>query len=455
MNLHTAPVGRAFWHYTFPSVAALMVSGTYQIVDGIFVGHFIGGEGLAAISLAWPFVGVLLAAGMMVGIGTGAHMSMMLGARNPEAARSYLAQSFFLMLLLSLLLGSLLWAGSSAFLRAQGATGEALIFGQSYLDWLLKGTPIILASIVLPLLVRNAGAPRLATLAMGIGAISNIFLDALFIGLLGYGLEGAALATLLGELTSVLLCLGYLFSRRSQLPIKRRQVRWEGDKALRLLKTGFSSMLMYLYLSFSIVLHNFLLLRYGSSVHVAAYSIAGYILTFYYLFAEGIAGGVQPITSFYKGAEKSAHIKSAYKLGIGIVIGAGLAFVMAINLSPQFFAQFFINPTETELLQVTEQALRLFLFAMFLDGFLVVTSTWFQSLGLARPATLITLGNMGIQIPFLLILPPWLGINGIWLALPLSNILLTLAVLLLVAYQWRQLSKIRRLPLSILTKCAL
>ncbi|WP_416886821.1 MATE family efflux transporter, partial [Marinospirillum sp.] len=263
MNLHTAPVGRAFWHYTLPSVAALMVSGTYQIVDGIFVGHFIGGEGLAAISLAWPLVGVLLAAGMMIGIGTGAHMSMSLGARDPDAARRYLAQSFILLLLFSLVLGSLLLTFSSAFLRAQGAEGEALAFGQVYLNWLLKGTPIVLASIALPLLVRNAGAPRLATLAMGIGAISNILLDALFIGWLGYGLEGAALATLLGELISVALCLGYLFSRRSQLPIRWRQLRWESKRAGRLLQTGFSSMLMYLYLSFSIVLHNALLLHYG------------------------------------------------------------------------------------------------------------------------------------------------------------------------------------------------
>lgn len=445
MNLHTAPVGRAFWHYTLPSVAALMVSGTYQIVDGIFVGHFIGGEGLAAISLAWPLVGVLLAAGMMIGIGTGAHMSMSLGARDPDAARRYLAQSFILLLLFSLVLGSLLLTFSSAFLRAQGAEGEALAFGQVYLNWLLKGTPIVLASIALPLLVRNAGAPRLATLAMGIGAISNILLDALFIGWLGYGLEGAALATLLGELISVALCLGYLFSRRSQLPIRWRQLRWESKRAGRLLQTGFSSMLMYLYLSFSIVLHNALLLHYGSSVHVAAYSIAGYLMTFYYLMAEGVAGGLQPISSFYHGAGRTAHIKAAYRLAIAIVMGAGLAFLLAIQISPHFFAQFFIHSGETALMQITEQALRLFLLGLFLDGFLVVTATWFQSLGLARPATLITLGNMAIQVPFLFLLPQWIGINGVWLALPLSNLVLVLLVLLLVRHQWRRLSQPPRL----------
>lgn len=440
MNLQHASVTRAFWHYTLPSLAALMISGTYQIVDGIFVGHFIGGDGLAAISLAWPLIGVLLSVGMMIGIGAGAHASIMQGARQPRRAREYIAQSFLLLLLASVLIGGLLYLGSPAFLQFQGAQAAALEFAQNYLNWLLAGSPIILASIALPLLVRNAGAPRLATLAMVVGAVSNIIFDALFIAILGFGLEGAALATLLGELLSVLLCLAYLFSRHSKLPLSWRTLIWNNSKAIQIVKTGFSSMLMYLYLSFSVVLHNALLLQYGSTVHVAAYSIAGYILAFYYLMAEGVAGGIQPITSFYHGAQLPARIKASYRLGASIVLGSGIFFIIAIQLFPGFFAGFFINANDTELLQATEHALRLFLVAMFLDGFFVLTAIWFQSLGLARPATLITVANMLIQIPFLLLLPRWFGIDGIWLAVPLSNLALALPVIFLVLWQWRRLN---------------
>lgn len=105
-----------------------------------------------------------------------------------------------------------------------------------------------------------------------------------------------------------------------------------------------------------------------------------------------------------------------------------------------FFAQFFISETDTALLETTSHALRLFMFAMFLDGFLVITATWFQSLGQARPATMITLGNMAIQVPFLLLLPPLLGISGVWLAVPVSNVVLSLLVLIMVMRQWRRLS---------------
>lgn len=440
MNLHQATVARAFWHYTLPSVAALMVSGTYQIVDGIFVGHFVGGNGLAAISLAWPLIGVLLAVGMMIGIGAGAHASIHLGAQQPNKAREYLVQALFLLLGFSVFLGLVLLFLSPLFLSFQGAEGEALLFGQRYLNWMLTGTPIVLGSIALPLLVRNAGAPRLATLAMGLGAVANIALDALFLGYLGYGLEGAAIATLLGELLSVLLCLGYLFSRRSTLAIAVKQLVWQSQKAWHLLKTGFSSMLMYLYLSFSIVLHNMLLLQHGTSLHVAAFSIAGYLMTFYYLLAEGVAGGMQPITSFYQGAAQKRNIQAAYRLACLIVLAVGLGFVAAVQWSPSFFAQFFISETDTALLETTSHALRLFMLAMFLDGFLVITATWFQSLGQARPATMITLGNMAIQVPFLLFLPQLLGINGVWLAVPVSNVVLSSLVLILVVRQWRRLS---------------
>lgn len=441
MNLHKTSVNRAFWHYTIPSIAALMISGTYQIVDGIFVGHFIGGDGLAAISLAWPLIGVLLAVGMMIGIGAGAHASIRLGAKQPDKASAYLTQGLWLLATLSLFFACVLSFSSASFLELQGADGDARVFAQNYLNWILPGAPVVLASIALPLLVRNAGAPRLATLAMGLGAVANIALDALFLGYLGFGLEGAAIATLLGELLTVSICVRYLFSRQSQLPLKVRQMAWHGGKALRILQTGFSSMLMYLYLSVSIVLHNMLLLQYGSAMHVAAYSIAGYLMAFYYLLAEGVAGGMQPITSFYHGATQQRNIQLAFRLALSIVLAIGLAFVASIQLAPEFFAQLFIRSSEPELIAITVHAFKIFLIAMFLDGFLVLSATWFQALGKARAATAITLSNMVIQVPFLLLLPKFMGVDGIWWAVPISNVVLSVLVIIWVSRHWRLLSR--------------
>ncbi|MGC9422624.1 MATE family efflux transporter [Vibrio sp.] len=439
INLQQSSVAKAFWHYTLPSIAALMVSGTYQIVDGIFVGHFIGGDGLAAISLAWPFVGVLLAFGMMVGMGAGAHTSLKMGAGQRLQANGYLMHALLLLLVIGLPLGLLLHFLSPNFLHLQGAEGGAYTQGTRYLYWMMIGAPVVLGSIALPLLVRNAGAPRLATIAMAIGALGNIALDALFIGYFQLGLQGAAFATLLGELSSVMICLSYLLSRRSHLPLSWSTFSWKIQPIIDILKTGLSSMLMYLYISFSIVLHNMLLLHYGQAIHVAAYSIAGYLITFYYLMAEGTAGGMQPLSSFYYGANLKNRVKASYKIACLFTLGSGILFVLAIQWSPEFFAQFFIAQDDQTLLSTTTWAMRLFLCAMFLDGFLILTATWFQSLGLGNKATFITMSNMLIQIPFLLVLPKFWGLNGVWLAVPLSNICLSLVVSYMLLKQWQAL----------------
>jgi putative MATE family efflux protein len=439
INLQQSSVGKAFWHYTLPSVAALMVSGTYQIVDGIFIGHFIGGDGLAAISLAWPFVGILLAFGMMIGMGAGAHASLKMGAGQRSQASHYLMHALLLLMVVGLPLGFLLHFSSPLFLDFQGATGGAYDQGTDYLYWMMAGAPIVLGSIALPLLIRNAGAPRLATIAMAIGALCNIAFDALFIGYFQLGLQGAAFATLIGECISVVICLNYLLSRRNQLPFSWPAFQWQNSAVLDILKTGLSSMLMYLYVSFSIVLHNMLLLHYGQAIHVAAYSIVGYLITFYYLMAEGTAGGMQPLSSFYYGANLKNRVKAAYKIACLFTLGSGVILVLAIQWSPNFFAQFFIAPNDEALLTTTTWAMRLFLCAMFLDGFLVLTATWFQSLGLGNKATFITLSNMLIQVPFLLILPQFWGLNGVWLAVPLSNICLSLVVGYMLFQQWKAL----------------
>ncbi len=436
MDLNTTPLHRAFWHYTLPSMAALLVSGTYQIVDGIFVGHFIGGDGLAGINLAWPWVGVLLAIGMMIGIGAGAQASISLGGREQQTASRYIAQGLWLLLLIGMPLGWLLNHTSAGFLAFQGASGDAAANAQDYLNIMAPASPLILASIALPFLARNLGAPRLATYAMLAGAISNILLDALFIAWLGWGLSGAALATVLAESLSVIICLVFLFSHRSRAPLAIATFALKPRAMLRLLGTGFSSMLMYLYISFSVVLHNILLLKYGTALHVAAYSIAGYLMAFYYMAAEGVSGGMQPLVSFYYGSGQIKRLKDTFVLACKIILGSGILLVISLLLVPGFFASVFIGDDEA-LLDVAQWAIRLHLFALFIDGFLVMTASWFQSLGMGRKATFITMGNMLIQLPFLALLPWLIGLNGVWLAVPFSNICLSLFAIYLLRREFK------------------
>lgn len=298
--------------------------------------------------------------------------------------------------------------------------------------------PLVFGSIALPLLVRNLGAPRLATLAMLVGALTNVALDYLFIIELQWGLHGAALATVIGESLSVLICLGFICSRHNPLQMPLAACTLNLRKSLDVLTTGFSSMLMYLYMSL-VVVHNLLFMHYGSAVQVAAYAIAGYLMAFYYMFAEGVCGGMQPLVSYFYGAREPDKVRRVLRLGLLTAVGSGVLMTAALLLLPRLFAGIF-SGSDQALLDASVLGLRLHLFAMFLDGFIILAASFFQAMGQARYATLVTVGNMLIQLPFLALMPLLLGLNGVWLALPLSNVCLSLVVIWMLRRQLQQLN---------------
>ncbi|WAC43423.1 MATE family efflux transporter [Pseudomonas sp. SL4(2022)] len=444
MNSHS--LTRTFWHYTIPAVAALMISGLYMVVDGIFIGHAMGATGLSAINMAWPLSGVMLAIGMMIGMGAGAQCSLAQGAAQWPQARSYLAQALWLLVLLGIPTGVLVVLAGPTFMAMQGAEDNLAQQGNDYLRVIGWAAPLVFGSIALPLLVRNLGAPRLATLAMLVGALANVALDYLFIIELKWGLHGAALGTVIGESLSVLICLGFICSRHNPLQMPLTACTLNLRSSLDILTTGFSSMLMYLYMSLVVVLHNLLFMHYGSPVQVAAYAIASYLMAFYYMFAEGVCGGMQPLVSYFYGAREPDKVRRVLRLGLLTAVGSGVLMTAALLILPRLFAGIFSGNDEA-LLDASVLGLRLHLFAMFLEGFIVLAASFFQAMGQARNATLVTVGNMLIQLPFLAVMPLLLGLNGVWLALPLSNVCLSLVVIWMLRRQLQQLRTLDRASL--------
>ncbi|VXB21655.1 Multi antimicrobial extrusion protein (Na(+)/drug antiporter), MATE family of MDR efflux pumps [Pseudomonas sp. 8BK] len=440
-------ITRTFWRYSIPAIAALMISGLYMVVDGIFIGHAMGATGLSAINMAWPLSGVMLAIGMMIGMGGGAQCSLAQGAAQWPQARGYLAQALWLLVLLGIPTGVLVVLVGPSFMALQGAENDLAQLGNDYLRVIGWSAPLVFGSIALPLLVRNLGAPRLATLAMLVGALANVALDYLFIIVWQWGLHGAALATVMGESLSVLICLGFICSRHNPLQMPLAACTFNLRKSLDILTTGFSSMLMYLYMSLVVVLHNLLFMHYGSPLQVAAYAIAGYLMAFYYMFAEGVCGGMQPLVSYFYGAREPDKVRRVLRLGLLTAVGSGVLMTAALLLLPRLFAGIFSGSDHT-LLDASVLGLRLHLFAMFLDGFIILAASFFQAMGQARYATLVTVGNMLIQLPFLALMPLLLGLNGVWLALPLSNVCLSLVVIWMLRRQLQQLKTLDSPPLN-------
>ncbi|MCW8336242.1 MATE family efflux transporter, partial [Vibrio paucivorans] len=198
-----------------------------------------------------------------------------------------------------------------------------------------------------------------------------------------------------------------------------------------------SSFFMYAYGSVMIALHNALFAQYGSSILIGAYAILGYIVTVYYLTAEGIANGMQPLVSYNHGARNQDNINKLLKVAMSAAVLGGLAFVVILNLFPYQFVSVF-NSTDQELIDGAVWGIRLHMFALFLDGFLVVAAAYYQAVNRGSKAMFVTIGNMLVQLPFLFILPKLWGITGVWLAFPLSNIALSLVVLTML---WKDIQR--------------
>ncbi len=430
---------KQFWKYTIPTVAAMLVNGLYQVVDGIFIGRYVGADGLAGINVAWPVIGSILGLGMLVGVGTGALVSIQQGKKDNHGAKQILATGLLLLIVLVPVVSAVLYLFADDFLLWQGAQGRVFELGLQYLHILIVASIFTLGSIAMPFLLRNDESPNIATLLMVIGAVVNIALDYLLIALWGWELTGAAIATGIAQGTVTLLGFAYFFSSHATLRLQWKDLRLKWQSVPNIFAIGASSFFMYAYGSTMVALHNALFAQYGNQLMIGAYAILGYIVTVYYLTAEGIANGMQPLVSYNHGARNQKNIRNLLKVAMFSSVLVGMVFIILLNLFPIQFVSVF-NNQDALLVEYTVTGIRLHMFALALDGFLVVAGAYYQAINKGSKAMFVTIGNMLVQLPFLYLMPKLFGVTGIWIAYPLSNIALSAVVITML---WKDIKRLR------------
>ena len=428
-------VTRTFWRYTIPAVVAMMVNGLYQIVDGIFIGHYLGAQGLAAVNLAWPIIGIIIGFGVLIGMGSGSLLSIYRGAGDNTDVQQLMGTSFWLIAILTVVAMTVLVLFGPTLLELQGASGELLHSSLAYLQVLNWGAGVTIAAGALPLLLRNNGKPEMATALLIVGALGNIVLDYFMIVEMQWQLPGAALATLISQGIVALAALYFLLTSSEE---NKPKGAFNQPLALEILKQGAAGLVMFLYFGFIVALHNKQLLIFASEVEVAAFAVVGYLGVIYYFIAEGVANGVQPPISYYYGAGLYQRIHTMFKLALKVSLGFGVMMVTMFYLFPKDVLGLFSE--DFALLNAAERGLQLHLSTLFLDGFIFLTSMYFVAVGKGGKALVISLGNMLVQLPFLYLLPFWFGVDGVWLAVPISNITLTVIIIPLL---WRDLYQLK------------
>ncbi|HDZ8839279.1 TPA: MATE family efflux transporter [Aeromonas veronii] len=427
VDLGTAPLSRLFWRYVTPTVAAMLITGIYVTIDGIFVGHVLGQDGMAGLMLAYPICAVLYAVGALIGMGASSLVSFYLGQGNPAKARHIVGNALVMVLLASALLSFIGIRYGELMLAWMGAEGEIFTAGLSYLQayaWL--GVFAVL-SMAFSSLLRNDGRPGFVTLIMVVGGLLNVLLDYLLMLVFPFGLAGVATATMLSQAVTGLACLWHFFTPRSQLRISWDTLRPDLRLMGETVRLGVSSFLMYLYLSVVLALHNKALLAVGTSLHVAAYGVISYTEAFFYLVFEGIAMGIQPIASFNAGAGHWRRVLRIRNLALGVTLGIALCAMFPLYLWPEAAVYLFAGDNAT-LLPVASLGIWLYFWGLPMEGLLLVGATYFQAINRARIASLLTGGKLVLIGGFLWGFSTLWGVPGVWLALPTCSSLLVLVM---------------------------
>lgn len=421
-----------------PATVSMFVNALYNLVDTIFIGQGIGYLAIGGLTIAFPVQMLIMAVSLMIGVGAASVISRSLGAKDQERAERAAGNSFFSVSLLGLAICLLGLLFIDPLLRIFGATEELLPYAKEYLQVILVGSiyfPFVVSSNNL---IRAEGKAKVAMVSMLIGAIANIILDYLFIFPLGMGVYGAALATILSQLLSAIYVLVYFFKGYSSLKLKFHHFKPNKEILREIITVGFASFARNSAGSLIVIIVNHSLVVYGGSLAISVYGVIQRIIRFLFMPLFGIVQGMQPIVGYNYGALQISRVKQAVKLSIL----AATVYATITSLLGQLFPECIISlfGKEPELIKNGAFALRFVIAVIPVVGVQVVGAALFQAIGKALPSLLLTLSReVLLFIPFVLILPRFFGLSGIWLSFPLADFFAVLITIVLLQREMRRI----------------
>lgn len=416
------PVGKLIWKLSLPAVVGMFVNGLYNLVDTIYIGHGVGSLGIAALSVSFPIQMIIGGTGAMLGIGTASLISRSLGARNYETA----GRAFGNNLLATAALGIIYIFLGTAFLpqilTLFGASAEILPYASEYMSVIFLGSPLIIFTMSLNNVIRSEGAAKTAMWSMLVGALANIILDPLFIFGFGMGIRGAAIATVLSRVL-VIAWIGWFFlSGKSLITFRAADMAPRFRILLEIFTVGFPAFLQHASSSLVFGLINQMLGFYGGNIAVAVFGVNNRIIIFSAMPIIGIAQGLQPIVGYSYGA-------GLYRRALEAIVTSNrlaLLFCSGITLLLLAFPGYALRifTSDPALISMGPHAMRLMVAGFFLAGYNKVAGSVFQALGKAFPAFLInTARPILFFVPLLMIMPRYIGINGVWLSFAVADVL--------------------------------
>ncbi|MEM7379616.1 MAG: MATE family efflux transporter [Bacteroidota bacterium] len=436
-QLGTEPIGKLLVKQAVPASIGILVMSLNVLVDSIFVGNWIGSIAIAAINVVLPVSFFIAALGMAIGIGGSSIISRALGAGNKEKALRTFGNQITLTLLVTISMVILGLYFVDTLIPAFGGKGGIFELAKIYYIIVLYGVPFLALCMMGNTVIRAEGKPKNAMIAMIIPSVGNLFLDYLFIYVFDWGMHGAAWATTAGYL----LCFAYIFwfflSRNSELKLRPLHFGLQRPILKEISALGFVTLARQAVVSITYLLMNNILFNLGGEAMVAVYAIIGRMLMFALFPVFGVTQGFLPIAGYNYGAKKYQRVQKSINTAIKYAAYMATLVFIGLMVFPTEIANLFLSDrpgmdaaelaTNTFVLEHTPAAMRWVFAATPIIALQLIGAAYFQAIGKAIPALLLTLTRQGFFfIPLILILPNFLGEIGVWISFPIADVLATI-----------------------------
>ena len=435
--LGTESIGKLLMQYAVPAIIAMTASSLYNMVDSIFIGHGVGTMAISGLALTFPLMNLAAAFGSLVGVGASTLISVKLGQKDYDTAQRVLGNVFVLNIVLGLAFTVIVMLFLDPILYFFGGSDQTVGYARDYMQIILLGNTVTHLYLGLNAVLRSSGHPQKAMYATIATVVVNTILDPVFIYGFGWGIRGAAIATIVVQVISLTWQLKLFGNKDELLHFHRGIFRLRRKIVFDSLAIGMSPFLMNMAACFIVIIINQGLKKYGGDLAIGAFGIVNRLVFIVVMIVMGLNQGMQPIAGYNFGAKLYERVNKVLKLTI-IYAKAVTTFGFLVGmLLPDLVVGIFTS--DAELTELSATGLRITVMFFPIIGFQMVTSNFFQSIGMASKAIFLSLTRqMLILLPCLLILPHFFGVAGVWYSMPVSDLLASLIALVMLVCQFRK-----------------
>lgn len=420
--LGSEPIGRLLTQYAIPAIIAMTASSLYNMADSIFIGHGVGALAISGLALTFPLMNLAAAFGSLVGVGASTLVSVKLGQKDYEGATHILGNVLVLNVLLGLGFTVVFWLLLDPILYFFGASDQTIGYARDYMRIILLGNVVTHMYLGLNSVLRSSGFPKMAMYATLSSVIINCILNPLFIFVFNWGIQGSAWATVISQAISLTGQLIHFSKPTQLLHFQKGIYRLRAEIVQAILSIGLSPFLMNLCSCMIVILINRGLKEHGGDMAIGAYGIVNRIAFLFVMIIMGFNQGMQPIAGYNFGAKLYHRVTEVTRLTMRWAVGVASVGFLLCQLSPEIIIGLFT--TDQELIDIASKGLHI-VFAVYpIVGFQMVATNFFMSIGMSRKAIFLSLTRQLIfLIPCLIILPPLMGQLGVWISIPIADVM--------------------------------